>query len=246
MACISPPELDDTALLAYIDGEADPQVVAHLEQCPHCREKARVLARVQDRLTAQLYRLMCPSPLELGEYHLGLLPRDQAAALARHLAECPHCTREAAQLKDYLEQLKPDLAIGPLERVKVLVARSISGAPSGGLVGQPALAPAYAGVRGDQEGPLIYQADDVQIAIAVHEDIDQPGRHAILGLVTGLHDFSELQVHLWQAAQRVATVPVDEQGNFVIPNLAPASYELMLSGPAIEVHIQDLKVGTSG
>jgi len=31
MACIAPPELDDTALLAYVDGEADPQVAAHLE-----------------------------------------------------------------------------------------------------------------------------------------------------------------------------------------------------------------------
>jgi hypothetical protein len=246
MACISPPELDDTALLAYIDGEAAPQVIAHLKQCPHCRAKARVLARVQDRLTAQLYRLNCPSPLELGEYHLGLLPRDQAAALARHLVECPHCTHEATQLKDYLAQLKPDLAMGPLERVRTLVARLISGAPSSGLLGQPALASAYVGVRGDEEGPLIYQADDVQVAIEAHEHADTPGRHAILGLVTGLEDLNELQVHLWQSAQRIATVPVDEQGNFVISDLAPASYELMLSGPAIEVHIQDLKVGTSG
>ena len=248
MACVSPPELNDRELLTYIDGEADQQVVAHLERCPHCRQKAQRLARLQDRLTARLYRFTCPSPVELGEYHVGLLPRDQAAAVARHLAECPHCTREVTQLKDYLTELAPALGPSPLERIKerarVLVARLVNGGWEAGLLGQPALAPAYAGLRGEEREPTLYQADDIQVAIEIQEEAEQPDRRVLLGLVIGTEP-SRVKAHLWQADQHVAVVSVDELGNFVIPDLAPGSYDLILSGPEIEIHIQDLRVGTS-
>jgi hypothetical protein len=245
MACVSPPELNDRELLTYIDGEANQQVVAHLERCPHCCEKAHRLARLQHRLIAQLYRLTCPSSMELGEYDLGLLPREQAAAVARHLAECPHCIREVAQLRDYLTDLAPTLGLSPLERfreqIKVLVARLVSVGPGSGLLKQPALAPAYLGVRGEEEGSLVYQADDIQVVIEVHEDVDQPDRRVLLGLVTEIEP-RELKVHLWQASQSIATVSVDELGNFAIPGLAPGSYELILSGPEVEIHIQALEI----
>jgi hypothetical protein len=247
MACILPPELTDRELLMYIDGEANHQVVAHLERCSHCREKAHRLARLQGRLTSQLYRLTCPSPVELGEYRLGLLPRDQAAAVARHLAECPHCAREAAQLTDYLAELAPTLEPGLLaqvkERVKVLVAHLVNGGLATGLLTQPTLTPAYAGIRGGEGEPFLYQADDVQIAAEVQDDAERPDRKVLLGLVIGMEP-SGVKVHLWQADQRVAVVPVDELGNFVIPGLAPGSYELILSGPEVEIHIQELEIGT--
>lgn len=247
MACVSPPELKDWELLTYIDGEADQRVVAHVKRCAYCREKAHRLARLQDRLIAELYRLTCPSPEELGEYHLGILPRDQVAAVARHLAECPHCTREVAQLKDYLTEMAPTLELGPLEwvkeQVKVLVARLVSGGPGGRPLKRPALAPAYAGVRGEGEEPYLYQAGDVQIAIEVQDDTERPGRKVILGLIIGT-EAGVVKAHLWQADQRVAAVPADELGNFVIPNLASGTYELILSGPEVEIHVPELQVGT--
>lgn len=248
MACVSPPELGDRELLTYIDGEANQQVVAHLERCPHCREKARRLARLQDRLTARLYRFTCPSPMELGEYHLGVLPRDRAAAVARHLAECPHCTREVAQLKGYLAGLAPTLEPGPLEwvkeRVRVLVARLVGGGPEGDLLRrmkQTAMAPAYAGIRGGEEGPHLYEADDVQVAVEIQDDAERQDRKALLGLVTGI-DTRELKAHLWQAEQLVTTVSVDDLGNFVVSNLVSGNYELILSGPEVEIHIQALEI----
>ncbi|MDY7078766.1 MAG: zf-HC2 domain-containing protein [Chloroflexota bacterium] len=248
MACTSPPELNDRELLTYIDSEADDRVVAHLEQCPSCREKACRLACLQNCLTTQLYRITCPSPVELGEYHLGMLPQDRMAAVDQHLSECPHCTREGAQLKDFLADLKPDLEPGPLEQIKrqirVLVARLVNGELKDDLLVQPTLSPAYAGVRGEREEPYLYQADDVQIAVEVQDDAERPGRKVILGLVLRAES-DGLEVHLWRAEQRVAVVSVDELGNFVIPDLAPGSYELILSGLEVEIHIQELQVGTS-
>jgi hypothetical protein len=247
MACVSPPELDDGELLTYVDGEADRRVVAHLEQCPHCREKARRLARFQGRLTRQLYRITCPSPLELGEYHLGMLSTAQAETVAEHLVGCPHCAREVAQLEGYLAELesslKPNLLKQVKQRVRVLIAHLISGDSEGDWMRQPAFAPAYAGIRGEGEEPLIYQADDIQVVVQAQEDAEQPDRKTILGLVIGLVEGQELKAHLWRSGQRIATVPVDESGNFVIPGLTPGGYELILSGPEVEIHIQELQVG---
>ena len=245
MPCVSPPELNDRELLAHIDGEADRKVEAHLERCAHCREKARCLARFQSRLTAQLYRITCPSPEELGEHHLGVLDRERAAVVARHLAECPHCTREVAQLEGYLAQMAPTLEPAPLERVKeqaqVLVARMIGGRPGGSLLKRPALAPAYAGVRGEGEEPLVYQAGDIQVVVEIRTDVDQPDRLILLGLVTEI-EAHELKAHLWQAGQHTTTVPVDGLGNFVIPGIAPGSYELILSSPEVEIRIEALEI----
>jgi len=247
--CILPPELDDDVLLAYLgghlvsDGDDASRVAAHLRQCTHCREKARRLARVQDDMTAQMYRITCPAPTELGEYHLGMLPLDQAKAVAEHLAECPHCRREITQLIEYLAELEPslrlDLVDQVVEQVRVLVARLVSGGP----LGQPALAPAFAGVRGAEPEPLIYQAEEVQVMLEIQEDADRPDHRTLLGLVIGLDTLQGFAAHLWAAEQLLATAPVDELGNFVLSNLIRGRYELMLSGPKTGIHIQDLEIG---
>jgi len=246
MTCISPPELADMDLLAYLDGESDDQVATHLGGCPHCRERARSLGRLQSLLAARLYRYNCPSAAELGEYHLGLLPQDQRAALAYHLTECPRCAYEVTQLEDYLADLAPDVDFSLLEQakeqVRVLVARLVNGGMGVNLLGQPALAPAPTGVRGDEGEPLIYEADGVQVVIEIHQDPDQLDRRSMLGLVIGVDDPDQLEVHLWQSDQPVATVQVEDIGNFVIPSLAPGRYELILSGAEVEIHIQELVV----
>jgi anti-sigma factor RsiW len=243
MSCISPPQPADIDLLAYLDGESDDQVTTHLERCPHCRERARKLGHLQDHLTARLYRYNCPSTAELGDYHLGLLPQGQEAALAHHLTECPRCAYEVSQLEAYLADLAPALEQpGTLEqvtdRVRVLVARLVNGGMTVDLPGQPALV----GVRGDEREPLIYEADGVQVVLEVDQDPDQPERRSILGLVIGVDDPGQLDVHLWRSDQPVATIQVEDVGNFVISNLAPGRYELIVSGPELEIHIQELEV----
>lgn len=242
MACTSPPELDDVQLMAYLDGEADHQVAVHVELCPHCRSRAHRLAQFQDRLTARLYRVTCPPPEELGDYHLGMMPRDQTDAVARHLDECPHCRRELAQLKDYLAELAPTLRLSPLERAKERIRVLVAQLVQGGLGMQPQLAPVPVGIRGEEAGPYVYKADDVELTIEVQKDAERPDRKVMLGLVIGLENPQEFRVHLWQAEEPRTTVPIDELGNFVIAGLAPATYELIVSGPEVEIHIQDLEV----
>jgi len=239
MTCTSPPELADWELLTIIDDQADHRVATHLEHCSHCRDRARRLARLQGRLTATLYRFSCPPSLELGKYFLGTLSPAGAVAITQHLASCPHCARETAQLESFMADLAPELALRSLdrlkgqfkERVRVRVARPVLGG----------MTPAFAGVRGDQEGPFVYQADEVQVIIEVQDDSEQPGCRFLVGLVTGM-DALDLKARLWRVDQPIAAASVDDLGNFVMLNLVPGTYLLTLSNPDVEIHIPALKV----
>jgi hypothetical protein len=234
--------LEDSQLLAYLDGEADPEIVAHVAQCEACRRRAGELAQLQDRLTAGLYRHNCPSTTDLGEYQMGLLARAQAVAISRHVEDCPHCTRELAQLEAYLADLAPDAALGRMEQVKILIAELVRGVQ--GLGQAPAFAPApvFAGLRGEEEEPLVYQAEAYQIVIEVARDGQQPDRFALMALVTG-PEIDGLEARLEGTGGSAVTAPVDELGNLYFSAVSPGSYALYLSGPLVEIEIPGLKIG---
>src|SRR5437868_5479493 len=121
MVCSRPPAISDEQLLSWIDGDTTGDtardVAEHVQQCAYCRARAEQLARLQQQLAAQLYRVVCPPPLELGEYHLGVLAPDRVATVEKHLAECLHCAREMQDLQGYLQSVATELAPAP-ERKK--------------------------------------------------------------------------------------------------------------------------------
>jgi hypothetical protein len=239
MDCVSPPELDDRHLWSYVDGEADHETMLHLERCEHCGEKAKALAQLQVRVKSRLYRITCPSPLELGEYHLRILPSPQVLVIAQHVRECPHCEAEVAQLESYLSDLTVPTSY--LQKIKVLVAQLISQGGSDQKSGAPSMTPTLAGLRGEEDEPFIYQADNVRIMIEVQDDVEQMGLKTLLGLVTGLES-NNFTIQVSQEGQVIATSSVDEIGNFMISHLEPSDYALILTGPNIEIHIQSLLV----
>ena len=239
--CVFPPELDDKQLLAYLDDpKANRETALHLEKCSHCREKAEALDRLQKRMTSRLYRITCPSPIELGEYHLQMLPDPQKMVITQHLRECPHCAREVAELEEFMAEPAPQP--GLLESARVLIARLIK-TPGMEQDSEDFLgAPAFAGLRGEGEDePFIYQAGNVRVVIEVQEDLEQMGLKTLLGLVTGL-ETNEFTIQVSHGDQVIATASVDEIGNFIIPHLSRGQYKLILSGPNMEIHVQSLPV----
>jgi hypothetical protein len=150
-----------------------------------------------------------------------------------------------AQLKDYLGELAPSLEPSLLEHVKeqvrVVIAHLVGG-EGFPVFGEPAFERAFVGIRGVEDEPYQYMAEDVQIIIEVQDDAEQPGLKAILGLILGAEP-NTMSAHLWRSEQRVAVVPVDDLGNFAIPALERGSYELILNGPESEIHIQELQIG---
>jgi len=97
--CATSPALHGHALMAAADGEADEGTLAHLRECPACAARVSQLKMLQSRLRRWLYRLHCPSSDLLVDYCQGLSDPLQRAALAHHIALCPHCRAEVALLE---------------------------------------------------------------------------------------------------------------------------------------------------
>lgn len=194
------------------------------------------MKNIEKRLTTQLYRVTCPTTTELGDYHLHLMTGSQKDTVQHHVQSCPHCQAELSQLQAYLTDLAPDVEHSLSERIQIWIARLIPAGTMGGGLPQPALA-----LRGQDDGPLVYEAGDAQLTLEVQDDPEKAGARTILGLLIGVEPL-ETAAHLWQDAQKVAEVLVDEFGNFVIVGLAPDSYELIVSGPDFEIHLQELAV----
>jgi|HigsolmetaAR202D_1030399.scaffolds.fasta_scaffold00019_44 anti-sigma factor RsiW len=102
--CALPPALSENDLIAAIDDEAPPSVTTHLKHCPYCRARAQELAFVQQQLRAKLYRLFCPSSDQLIDYFQGLLPNESMHEIRKHLATCPHCSREIQLLEQTISR----------------------------------------------------------------------------------------------------------------------------------------------
>jgi anti-sigma factor RsiW len=251
MSCVLPPQLTDDALLSYLDGEADPLVVQHLDQCPFCRQRAAELRNYVNSLAARLFRATCPSSLELGEYHVGLLPAPEASRVGAHVDECPHCTAELAVIVDFMAQPDPVPALdilGPVkERAQVLIARLVSGGRALGALAtpSPAFAPVLAGVRGTGAGPLIFEAEEIQIAVEFQVDAQPASQVSLLGLIQGPDDFSGAPVRVWRDGELIATEAVDDVGNFVIAGLEPGQYDLTIGETPLQVQIPLLDVPAS-
>jgi Putative zinc-finger len=194
------------------------------------------MAKLENQLSNALYRAFCPDTHELGEYQLGLLSSPRANQIQTHLAECPHCRAELAQLKSFLKQVEPDLETSLAERVRVWLAELLPP----GIAGGPGPALAF-GLRGDETGVHFYQAGEAQITLEIQDDPSAPGRKSLVGLILG-GEATGLQAHLWRQEQAVMSAPVDELGNFTLSGLEPGQYELFLSGPDVEIQIKDLEI----
>ncbi len=231
--CIAPPMLSTAALLASLDGDADPGTIAHLARCAHCRANAARLDAQSRRLRDRLFRATCPPSETLTAFHDRALAGDAHAAVARHVAECPRCRDELVALDRFLRQ--PDPAVEPTPapagaRLKTWIVDLVSGPTSRSPVG--------AGVRGgDPDRQWVYHHAESDITLAIHAAPDpdalEPDRAVVAGrlVVPGLSDRSDLEAQLRQAGQTVARAPVSADGRFAFLAVAPGSYDAVIVGP---------------
>lgn len=251
--CSWPIALDDLALIAAIDGEAGPDVMAHLRDCPYCSERAHVFADMQGLLRKQLFRMFCPTSEELATYQQGSLDGDQPVRISEHLKECPHCMREFNLLEQLSRETLPARSPPPTNGKS---AQMHNGALSGKLrqiaaqiLTPPAkpLAGAYGALRGPSHASqYAYHAENLQLTLGVQRVVSRADRrviHGVLELDDELYDvFSGATAHLSHNETLIRTAELDELGNFVLDDLAPGTYQLALRLPDREVIVEALSL----
>lgn len=236
MECITSPALDDTQIISYVEGEADKFIVAHIKECPYCAERTKRLSLLQNRLRARWYRSTCPSSMELGDYHLGLLPASQTLVVAQHVRECPHCRREIAELEEFLAE--PDVPPDILGTAKVLFARLIGAGTESGSA-------AFGALRGESKGPLVFEADGVVITLDVSPGPN--GQVSILGQVAAddQDQWTGARVELQQADTPPLTTSLDDLGAFRFEAIRPGATKFMItSADSIVIETPEIDLTT--
>ena len=218
MKCISSPALDDIQILSFVEGEADDAVVVHMQECLYCRERARQWAQLQNRLRKQFYRGTCPTPMELGDYHLGHLPAPQVLVVSQHLRECPLCRLEVATLENFLASLAPEP--GLLGTAKVLIARLVDAQLENGL--------AIPALRGEAKGPLTFEVNGIGIVLDIQPNAE--GKIDLLGQVAAddQDQWTGALVEIREGDELQASIRVDDLGAFRAKNIEPGSKELRI------------------
>ncbi len=236
--CVFPPELDERQLLAYLDDPTVYQETAnHLKLCSYCQKKAEDLDRFQKHLTSQLYRSTCPSPVELGEFHMRMLPANQTLEMAQHVRKCPHCADEVSGLEEFLSEFTP--RTGLLEPIKVLLARLVGGGAG------TASSPGLMAVRGQVSHSPVFEADDIVISLDVTPNPN--GQVSILGSMAAENQdqWTGATVELKQMYLETLIAHVDDLGTFSLEAVYPGATEVTITSPnGITVQTETVTINT--
>ena len=225
-------EIQDSDLLAYLEGTADQTTRELIEHSAIHQQRVKELASQQTALKTQLYRQTCPELYELDEYFLGTIAKQNKYKIEQHLQKCPHCIRELTQYEAFLD--KPTMAPRWVDRIKIVIAQLLDNGQFNAL--QPALV-----ARGSEAEPVIYEGDGILISLNIQDDVDHPGYKSVMGFIVGMEE-DLIQTHLWQGGQHHSITTVSDSGNFSIDGLLPGTYELIVKGSNFLVHIQTFTI----
>jgi anti-sigma factor RsiW len=227
--CINRKAVQDWELEAYADGEALPHVAEHLERCPACRAWLEERVAFERRLRSLLYRLDCPSPDLLRDYHWDYLPSDERRQVETHLDACPHCAAELADLVEFVavDEEKPTSTLlararQAAEQVRLVVAQLAS----------PGLSPAPV-LRGETREVLLFEAGDV--ALSVNLEQEDTGAYTLFGQVLSpepiLPGGSYARLTAREDGMMSVQTLLDANGGFALPVLHPGVYQLVVHLP---------------
>lgn len=222
MNCIFPPELTDPQIMAYLDDpDAHQETARHLAQCPYCRQNATSLERFQKRLGTRLFRAACPSPAELGEYYLRMLPASPRLVLAAHLRLCRYCQQEITEMAQFLDQPSPRKDL--FKPVKTLLARlPHSEAEAHSARAVPAL-------RGGMKKQTIFTAKGFVITLEAQPGPDE--QITILGQMAAddQDQWTGAMVELEQPFFTSLITTIDDLGSFTIETVFPGPAQITIT-----------------
>jgi hypothetical protein len=223
MQCSAPPPLNDDQLSAVLDGEAAPDVRAHLAACPACAGRLEQARLAENSMRAALRRWDCPPSQQLADYHIGQLAGEQERAIQRHLAVCASCKQEVEDLRVFLLDDMDQAAPAPTPPI-------VQPAPArrGPLIARLLPRAAAPALRGAGGGPIQAQADGITIFLDVQAA--NTGQVAIQGQVVAddQEQWDGALVELRQGGILRAMAGIDDLGMFNIGPIPAGVSELRL------------------
>ncbi len=273
--CLNPMAPNDEELLRYaLDGEAlSEQAKEHLDSCPICQQRMALYTEANAFLTSQLYRSQCPSPAKLTDYcapvALNLLSNDERMSIAEHVASCPLCSADIANIRRDLNatDLFPEaestglasiVSFSPKATVRRLVATLQTQRPQLVTRSSESSSSANGGASSGISWPKHYKADTLDISL--HLSRSGNGEMMLLGLFTSTDPqqnteaFEGYSVDLYpspmeqQAMQNghtptpLLTTKVDDLGNIVFKAVPVGTYSMLVHLPDIEITIEGINV----
>ncbi len=191
------------------------------------QEHLEMIRREEQQLFEKLYRVTCPEPLALGEWHLGLLEESAFDKVSAHLNQCPHCQEELAQLIENLERpLRLREAPASLVKRIVLTLQTMMG--NGG-------APiARAALRGNS-WTVCYASGNYMVSLTQQT---HPSGIALMGSL--LSPTTTGRAALRQGAAVRYDAPLSQSATFTFDGVTPGKYDLIIEVPDAELVVPDL------
>lgn len=221
----------DWELLAYLDGQAEPEVAACIEASPALLARARELDAERANIRALLYRRSCPSPVELGAFLRGQTAGQEVTRVRDHLIRCPHCARELSLMRTRLP--KEEEPVPLLDRLRLLM----------GSLNRPDQMPLpnLRGLhfRGEVARGIYHFEDGSRINWRIEADDEHSGSAELSGLFVG-RPARGATVTLWQQGDVIAETRVNEEANFHLAPIPAGDYELVIQGDDFIAHILPL------
>lgn len=233
--CQRPGTVTEDDLVAFAYGEADQLVADHIRACPACAAAAAEYAQFSRRLGEVIYRVACPSPEALVLAEQRRLPPDEQLRLIAHIRDCPHCTDEAALVRQLPDEPN-QLAAGAGTRLRRIIATLVGSAP-GALP---------AGVRGT--GAVItrtYRTDD--LIISVHLDPDGRSRQwsvhgGVWSEAVDTEALADSPLTLIGQDGQAWTARLGALGDFAFEGVAAGPYRLEIIVADENVVVEDLRL----
>lgn len=204
------PDSNDNRVTAAIDGEITPEIERLLAEDVEFAEEVRSARRFESKLKSALFRWDCPTPQQLGDYHLQLVSQADAAQIKTHVVHCIYCQAELRELIGFLAQDQPVTSAPKTEKTNW-------GLPRFGEILAQLLSPlpqtSAVGLRGADDGPKMLQADDITIFIETEQENDQ---FLLKGQLAAdqLDEWYGAMVQVVQVDAIQAVTVIDDEGTF--------------------------------
>ncbi|CAN5778950.1 hypothetical protein BH10CHL1_BH10CHL1_23640 [soil metagenome] len=235
-------------LEAYADGEALPHVAAFFEANPAIKATWLHQRKLEADLNSILYRFDCPAPATLQAYYWRELPTTESKLFENHLQQCPHCTAEMVSLQAFMLEtpttmpVEPALRPGPQNALTQNLLRRAKEFADQMRLGIAYLvtpiSPQFATValrgapiptlQGDAQTSLLFETEETDISLLVQKE--QTGRLRLAGQLFTTELPANAFCKLVPANLEDAPIQakVDDTGNFVVNQLQPGAYQLII------------------